>query len=52
MRGLVIKLVLFIALLEVLDRVSFLTLLLALGLGIAAIICTDLLVKSLSSRAQ
>jgi hypothetical protein len=48
----VIKLVLFIALIEVLGRVDFLVLLLALGLGIAAIVCTDLLVTSLSSRAR
>jgi hypothetical protein len=52
MRSWLIKLGLFVAVIEGLGRVDFLVLLLLLGLGIAAIVCTDLLVTSLSSRAQ
>jgi hypothetical protein len=47
----VIKLVLFFAMIEGLARIDFLVLLAALGLGIAAIVCVDLF-TSLSSRAQ
>lgn len=52
MRSLLINIIVFFAIIEVLGRIDFITLLLALGLGIAAIVCTDLLVTSLSSRAQ
>jgi hypothetical protein len=52
MRRLVTKLIVFFAIIEGLGRVDFVVLLLALGLGIAAIVCADLLVTSPSSRAQ
>jgi hypothetical protein len=52
MRGLLLKLIVFLAVIEGLGRVNFTVLLIALGLGIAAIVCTDLLVTNLSSRAQ
>jgi hypothetical protein len=52
MRRLVINVIVFAALIEGLGRVDFLALLAALGLGIAAIVCTDLLFTNLSSRAQ
>jgi hypothetical protein len=52
MRSLLLKLVIFFAVIEGLGRVNFTVLLLALGLGIAAIVCADLVVTSLSSRAQ
>jgi hypothetical protein len=52
MRSLLVKIILFFAIMEGLGRVDLITLLLALGLGIAAMVCTDLLVTTLSSRAQ
>jgi hypothetical protein len=52
MRRLVIKLIVFLVLIEGLGHVDILVLLSALALGMAAIICTDLLFTSLSSRAQ
>ena len=52
MRRLVFNVIVFVALIEGLARVGLLTLLAAIGLGIAAIVCTDLLFTNLSSRAQ
>ena len=52
MRNLLINVIVFVAVIEGLGRLDFLVLLAALGLGIAAIVCTDLLFTSLSSRAQ
>jgi hypothetical protein len=52
MRSLLINVIVFFAVIEVLGRIDLITLLLAIGLGIAAIVCTDLFVTSLSSRAQ
>jgi hypothetical protein len=52
MRSAVIKIVGFFGVIEGLRRVDLVTLLTALGLGIAAIVCTDLLLTNLSSRAQ
>ena len=52
MRSLVIKLILFAAVIEGLGRVDLIVLLAGIALVIAAIVCTDLLVTSLSSRAQ
>jgi hypothetical protein len=52
MRKLAIKVLVFLAILEGLRRVDLPVLLLALGLGIAAIVCADLLVTNPSSRAQ
>jgi hypothetical protein len=52
MRSLLINAIVFAALIEGLGRMEFLTLLAVIGLGIAAIVCTDLLFTNLSSRAQ
>ena len=50
MRKLIIKLMLFFAVIEGLARVDFMVLLTAMGLAIAAVICTDLLLDSPSPR--
>ena len=44
MRGLIIKLLLFAATLEGLARINLMVLLSAVGVGIALVICSDLLV--------
>ena len=50
MRRLAIKLILFCALIEGLGRVHFTVLLAAMGVGIAVVVCTDLLLDSASMR--
>jgi hypothetical protein len=52
MRRLLIRLIVFIAVIEALGRLDFIVLLSALALAIAGIVCTDLLFTSLSSRVQ
>ena len=51
MRGLIIKLLLFAATLEGLARINLMVLLSAVGVGIALVICSDLLVGP-ESRLQ
>jgi hypothetical protein len=46
MRGLLIKLLLFIATIEGLARINFMVLLSAVGVGIAVVICTGLLFEN------
>ena len=46
MRRLVIKLILFFAVVEGLAHVNLMVLLAAMGVGIAAIVCADLLLDS------
>ena len=46
MRKLIINLILFFAVIDGLARVNFMVLLAALGVAIAAVICTDLLLDS------
>jgi len=50
MRKLVIKLTLFLAVVEALARVDFMVLLSAVGVAVALVICTDLLLASTSPR--
>jgi len=50
MRRLIIKLILFFATMEGLGRIDFLVLLSAVGVAIAVLICTDLLLDSASLR--
>ena len=52
MRSALLKLLVFLGIMEGLARVDFVTLLLILGLGVAVIVCADLVVTNLSSRAQ
>jgi hypothetical protein len=50
MRRLVIKLLLFFAVTEGLAHINLMVLLSAVGVGIALVICTDLLLASASPR--
>ena len=50
MRRLVIKLILFLGVMEGLGKVNLMVLIAAMGVAIAAIICTDLLMDSASTR--
>lgn len=50
MRKLLIKLILFVGLLEGLRHVDFMVLLAATGAALAAVICADLLLDSASPR--
>jgi hypothetical protein len=50
MRRLVIKLILFFALIDGLGKVNIMVLLTAMGVAIAAIVCSDLLLDSESPR--
>ncbi|HSU88388.1 MAG TPA: hypothetical protein VLL56_06105 [Terriglobia bacterium] len=50
MRRLIIKLLLFFATIEGLGRIDLMVLICAMGVAIAAIICTDLLLDSVSLR--
>lgn len=52
MRNLIVNVIVFIAVLEGLGRMDFVALVAALALGFAALVCTDLLITNLSSRAQ
>jgi hypothetical protein len=52
MRSLLIKIGVFAAVIEGLGRLDFLVLVSACGLAIAAIVCTDLALTNLSSRAR
>jgi hypothetical protein len=51
-RRLLIKLLIFLGIIEGLGHVDFMVLISALALVIAGIVCTDLLFMSPSSRAQ
>jgi hypothetical protein len=46
MRGLLIKLLLFIAAMEGLARINFMVLLAAVGVGLAVVVCTGLLFEN------
>jgi hypothetical protein len=46
MRGLAIKLMLFLGVMEGLGRLDFMVLLTAIGVAIAVIVCTDFLLDS------
>jgi hypothetical protein len=50
LRRLIFKLTVFFAILEGLARVDFLVLLAAMGVGIAILICSDLILASPSPR--
>jgi hypothetical protein len=50
MRRLVIKLLLFFGVIEGLAHINFMVLLSAMGIAIAVVICTDLLLDSASLR--
>jgi hypothetical protein len=52
MKSLIVNGLIFIAILEGLGRLDFVTLIAALALGIAILVCMDLLITNLSSRAQ
>jgi hypothetical protein len=52
MRSALLKFMIFFGVVEGLGRVDLMVLLLALGVGIAALVCTDVVFTSLSSRAQ
>jgi len=50
MRRLIIKLLVFIGIIEGLEYINFMVLLSAMGVAIALVICTDLLLASASPR--
>jgi hypothetical protein len=50
MRRLIIKLILFFATMEGLGRIDLMVLICAMGVAIAVLICTDLLLDSASLR--
>ena len=52
MRSLVIKLMVFVAVVEKLGHVNFMVLVSGLALVIVGLVCADMLVTNLSSRAQ